>query len=652
MDYGKLFEEESTKLLQSAKVPDPLASRASPETLAGRTPGAGGLAGFLLDYGPPAAFLPFAHGVTKSMAGIADHAVRGVNTARNWMSGSGDVRTDPGYTPVSDAYDANLNPLMRQQLQRLREGSGTMLPRDLAAASNTGNEFAGGVAPGMLIGGGVASAIGKAAPALPGVIGQLAQGAARWGSGTAPILPQSGMLANAGARIAGAAVPGAITGAVMNLDTPLTSGARDAAMAQLGPLATQAARGGNALYQTYRNVTGSDRAGPLAGEAARRLAGANPGATADAISANAVGRLTPGSTTQLAQNPGISALERTLVSRDVNNLGHTTNVARDNQRDAMTALLKQRSEGLPAARKAREKATAALESQIRASTAPVNMRGVKQVAEKAYTGATASEKDAMDKYLGVALTGPRTNRGMLKELPLNDAAALRREYNDMRRPDFRMESNPLSPAQMIAMKKLDAPMKRAIINSPDGPLYAKYIEQYSELSKPVNEGELLESIFNKATSGGSITAGKVDNVLDAIQKKPSVYAQLSEGERNWLTRFQTELRVNQEATGLGNIGSSTVDKTVKDAIVPSIMRAAAGAPLRTSRMLRAGIDTVGGRQQERILSRLGEGISDPASMQELLRMRDVDYGISPMIDQLLQRAGVGVVANHNRVLGQ
>jgi len=596
----------------------------------------------------------YGRGVVRGVANIGDSVINAGKWVGNTVMGE---ENGPKIHPLGDAVKEHIDPqfagadaqLQNDALGKTAAGVANFAG-EMTAPLGVGNKAVQGVAGGM-------AALKSAAPAATR-IGGLMQSAgdmlakiaptfAKYGAGAAP-LPNAGNIANAAARVGTGA--GATGVAAITADPSNPKGAAVAAGA--GGVAGPAMQKTGDAFVRAKEIAdragllpgfagGTNRVPELAREAVRKVAGDRV-PQIQANLAQAGNRVTAGLPVQAAQDPGISALHRTVMNAKPNVSADVTNFL-ENQKGALASSLESKSAGLSADIAARDKATAPLYDQLHKSEQPVSMLipartsvsrilpgGDKQGA-KAGKHMLDVLKPAITKHPdGSELPGllPK-GRGLLKQVPAGVVANIRKDINKMMRPDYMPKGGrtPIDDEAKELLGGLNKALNQALnraspAKGPATVLNRKANDTYGKMSVPVNQKEAMGGLFkdaakstNTKTGGRELDPTILANKIEELAGKPKVWNQFTNEQRKYLRQIQQEANTNATAVNYGT--GSASDDIAAGAIPEGITTMTRPLPGIYGRAASAGTRLLAGKQIGKVQDELAQILSQPGGVQTI-----------------------------------
>lgn len=463
-----------------------------------------------------------------------------------------------------------------------------------ALAGETTGEILATAPAGGAIGGGVKALatlprLAAAAPKLNALGTAIASGGMRTGVGLAKTAPIGARAADMGLRMAGGAINGGVTGALINPEQAGTSaligGALPPALVGAGKVARYAGRNVKALVQTFTAAGQSN----IAAKVIDKFGAGGP------MEINTA-ELVPGSLPTLAEstgNAGIAGLQR--VARDVNPNGFAL-----------------REKGNAAARLAHFDELAGDAGQMEAAKAAreqaaTPLYGAAFTADSMRQSLNKADQAVRAPFTGVGLSGKADDLATpgLRELARRPQFAQAvKEAKKLAADNGDQIGDPLQSLQGLHYIKLaldDAlnpgaasPLARNASNAVMGmrdkltaelakvsPLYGNARSTFAEMSKPINAMEALQKL--RLTDGpGNITLSKTKNALEAIERMrraPGVAPEkaITADQLRKLEALHADLQ-RQTNLGLGkSAGSNTFQNIATDNILGEALPGKLGA---------------------------------------------------------------------------
>lgn len=396
-----------------------------------------------------------------------------------------------------------------------------------------------------------------AAPALEaaGPLGTFLAGKAGLGAkGASRFLTRGASLAAQGAQTgAGAA---ALTSSANEGSLPQQMAEGAAGGALLGPVAPALEAAGGAAARGVKSLIE-----PLTGTGPAKIANRIVGAfSRPAIGDVNPGEIVPGSTPTLATataDPGLAQLERTV------RLGPHADqfAARDAQnaqaRSDLFDKLKGDEDTVSALKDARDTATSgARDAALNAQTQPADIKPVLDAIDGILKGPEGKRSEVVK-----ALSAVRDNLFDADGNPETDAKMLygvRKDLGDLLSPKASADK---SGAQLAAsqLKQVQGALDGAIQDVAPG--FKEYLKNYSDLSKPIDEQQLLQSL-KISDMRGNITLAKAQAALDkitAMRAKPGANPakSVSDDTLTQLTALRDDLKRQDNINLARPIGPDT-----------------------------------------------------------------------------------------------
>lgn len=333
--------------------------------------------------------------------------------------------------------------------------------------------------------------------------------------GLAGLTERGGSLATAGAATgAGAA---ALTSSTSDAPLPQQIGAGAVGGALLGPVAPAIEGAGGKAVQGIKSLVK-----PLTQGGRESIANDVLGKfTRGPIGTPNPGVIIPGSVPTLATasaDPGLATLERTVRLGPHGDLFAARDAANHQARAEFFDKLSGDEDSIQALRDAREAATGgARDAALAAQTQPADIKPVLDTIDTILKGPEGKRSEVVK-----ALTEVRDNLHDTQGNPETDAAMLygvRKGIGDLLSPKASSEKSgaKLAASQLGDVKSaLDAAIQNV------APGFKEYLKNYADLSKPIDEQQLLQGL-KIADMRGNITLAKAQGALDkvtAMRAKP------------------------------------------------------------------------------------------------------------------------------------
>jgi hypothetical protein len=485
--------------------------------------------------------------------------------------------------------------------------------RQMNEADKRGFDEAGHGIPGA-IGRAAGNAIG-AAPVLGGVgaaigavprLSALGQAVSTLGGGPGGLATRIAGGAAGGALAAGVVNPGeAGVGAAIGGAIPAVGAAARFAGRPLGAMSKWMTPGGR--DDIVRNILTSS----TADESAVRQALASPKAV-----------IAPQTFTQLANDPGISSLQRHLVNRSQDFAGDLA-IREAGQNSARFGHLYGMSggpAGIEAVKQMREQVTrplldAALQGADDVGTMGVRaaVKGISQSPAFQRKAVRSAVREAAEPF---ATQGADGAKAWARKVPFETAWGARQNIDDILAGASRKVNDKAARAASSQLaeirKRLSASLERA---SPD---FKAFGRTYASESRKVDAAETLYDLVKTASTGARdmhdnpvLSGAMLDRALKNME--PKKWAALSAQQRSDVAMMVDELTTAARVKTLGSaIKSDTAQNFMQPDSMPLLLRAASGLSPSGSGMFGAALDFAMRGAQNRVQGTLGQALLDPA----------------------------------------
>lgn len=420
-----------------------------------------------------------------------------------------------------------------------------------------------------------------------------------------------------GTRMAGGAISGGIASGAVD---PELAG-YGAALGGTIPVVSSVARGtGRAVGNMVRPFTEKGRS-DIANRIIREAAADQAGVTARL--ANPPRSVTPLTFTEVANDPGISSLQRTVVnasknfSDDLAMREAAQNTARFNSLYGMSGG----DAGIAAAKAARSTATQPMLDAALSNASDVGTRGIRAAAKD--IGASPSfQRKAVKSAVGEAVAPFATHdasgaRAWATKVPFDKAWGARQNIDDLLNGASNKVNEKAAQAAsrqlMTLRERISTALEKA---SPD---FRAYSRAYASESKKVDAATTLYDLVKAASTGSRDISGNpvlsgamLDRTLKNIE--PRQWAQLSAAQRDHVGVLVNELTQSARVKTLGKaVGSNTAQNLARPAEMPFALRMLSGlSPGGSGGMVTGLLDRAMHGTQEKIQSKVGQALLDPA----------------------------------------
>ncbi len=542
--------------------------------------------------------------------------------------------------PVDIAKDALDGKGLSLESNRERRKSMDEALASLGADTNSTAYTVGKVGAEIAGTAGAGGVVARALPVAAGAASPLANAIASGGTRAGTLAADATLGAKAadlGTRVAGGAISGAASAGLADPESAVMGGAIGAA---LPPALSAASKVGQIVGSAVAPFTtkGADR---VVGRALNEFA-TDPAAAQAAL--RAAPEVVPGSlptTAAAAGDIGLSGLQRTLANR---NPAMAAELAERGaaQNEARTRVLETIA-GNPAkiaeAQQARDAATAAMrESALDAAGAVP-------------AGSLLAQIDQM-----IATPG---NKGLIVQKALRDVRrqigdqladgavdarglyAVRKDINDVLggRLQGDAANKKFASSQLIEVKNLlDSAIDSAAQRGGGNTSWRGYLDQYSQMSRPIEQMQILDDVLKRVQTGSMDTRGtlqfsaaRLNNILK--NEGQDLAKKLTPDQMDILRNVQSDLNASVLANTAGKtaVGSNTAQNLASDQFLTDAL----GRKLGGSRLAQGTLGRLTGfvakRANEAIEDRLGQAMLDPNTAALLM-----DLAKQP---ELLQRLG-------------
>lgn len=501
--------------------------------------------------------------------------------------------------PAFEAALAKTSPMAAQNLERQAQNHAQQYTEQQAYNARYGNNGWAtlGRIGGNIVGTAPVMALAPEAGAIEdagaagnvvGQLGNFAFGGAGKGAGAVNLLTRAGSLAARGS-VEGAAASGLTSPASDEpLGNQLLGGAIAGGLVHMAsPAIGAAAKGGTDIANSlFEPLTDSGRTKIVN----NFLTGVADGGPTDIDAQSPI----PGVQRTLAQatgNPGIAAQERSMRSNPNFNNAFTGMAESNNQarQSFLTGIVGDEND-LQALKDQRDAVATPLRQQAFASATQADPRPVINAIDQVLQS-PSGQRDVVSSALDnirskLATTGPG-GQVQLQTDP-EQLYGIRQAIGDMLNPlsagtqsDKRLASSEL----MGVKQSLDDAIEQA------APGYKDYLQQYSQLSRPVDEAQYLQSLkIDDGNLNGQITLGKVNSAITQIEKAQALPGvnpakSVSNDTMNSLYALRDDLRAAGRSDLGRGTGSDTAQKLASDGLrkaltatkIGNVLLATAGA---------------------------------------------------------------------------
>lgn len=448
--------------------------------------------------------------------------------------------------------------------------------------------------------------------------------------------------ADLGARVAGGAAAGGTSAALVDPESAAVGAGIGAA---LPPGLAAAGRAGRIVGSVVAPFTrgGVER---VVGRALNEFA-SDPAAAQAAL--RAAPEVVPGSmptAAAAAGDVGLAGLQRAVINRSPALSSELAERA-STQNDARTRVIEAIAGNpgkIATAQEARDVATAAMRESALNSAGNVPAGGIlgsleQMIAAPGNAGLITQSalRRVRDQIAGNTVDGAINSRALY---------AVRKDLNDILGGRLQGESGNLRQAsgQLIdARGVLDDAMEAAAQRGGANTSWRGYLNQYSQMSRPIEQMEILEDVLKRIQTGSMDTRGalnmssaKLNNILK--NEGAELKKKLTPDQLQTLRNVQADLNASTLANTAGKaVGSNTVQNLGSDQFLSEVL----GPGLGGSGLARDTLGRVAGfaarRANTAIEERLGEALLEPQTAALLM-----DLAQRP---DLLQRIGQSQAAS-------
>jgi hypothetical protein len=414
--------------------------------------------------------------------------------------------------------------------------------------------------------------------------------------------------------------------------------------AVIGPMGQKVGEGLHKGYDIAQNALNPSRVPELRDRVIRGVVGdRSPQVLANL--AQAPNRITPGIPHQVAGDPGLSSLHRTLTGNQPLGYGAKTTNFMDQQAGDLTANLRGQSANLEQLIKDRQNATGHLFDQLGRSDQPISTNLLSRKAFSQIEPGGILQGSAQGKHLLSAAKPLITKhpdgqamppllpagKGLLKEAPAGVLSNIKQDINAMLRPEYQPK-----PGQV----KIDAKGKALLLDfkaaidealnrsSPAkgnaSQLNREANREFQRFSVPVNQTQHIRTLADDATKGGKhspidqrpqMEPNTLASSIENMKQVPKVWDQFNPQQRQYLLQIQKEAPGNVAAE---SIGKGTADEAIAASAVPkSIISSTRPLPGPMGRATSVMAKLVAGKQIGRVEDALAEIMSEPGGIQAI-----------------------------------
>ena len=550
-----------------------------------------------------------AHALRGGVRGAANLADSFIG-AGQWATGN--ERTNP----LGGMVKEHIDPLFARSDANPKPGN--------TAAGYVG-EFAAPGAVGIKAVNAVANAAQPAVPAAMTRLQSFIQTFRMGGAGPAP-LPGAGIAANTGARAGAGAAAGFVGGAATDPGDPRSVGISTVGSSVLGPAGQKAGEWIMDGHNVLSNLLSKDRVPHLRDQIVRDVAGDRRNSILNNLGERG-SRIMPGLPVQVMNDPGMSGLDRALVSALPDTYGANTSSFMTDQTGLLAKKLEGRFAGLDQDKATRAAVTGPLFEQLDASTQRIGTGPVRD-----YVKDTARSKQGS--YL-LSTLGEVTNplkgvRGIRPTTTVGRLSNVKHNINKMQEGKWDAATGGRIPLDAAEAKIVNG-LKRAIDDTLDQDFNAAALnreanQQYVDLSKPVNRKEALKSVYDKAHKD-AMTAGDKEALLpnslagriyELEHQTPHLWQQLEPDDRTFLRQLRKEAPQNASARNYGP--GNSAERIASAAIPRAVSSVTRPIPGPLGRGATVAVRAVSGIQSERVAKSLAEIMGNPNGAAELERI--------------------------------
>lgn len=553
---------------------------------------------------------------------------------RDKFMGSLGIGADKSATSFWDALKANarLEPFNEGLVMGIARGSKDVVDTGAEYASKIGGEAeaervrqmneAGkanfnkdygdsiGAGVGRIIGNTVA--VGPAVKATGAVISTVPK-LAGLGKAVASFGTQGGGI---GTKVLGGGISGGISSGLIEPDAAVPGAAIGAAIPVVGKVASET---GKTVAKIVKPLTAKGR-DEIVLQLIRGSAN-DPAAVASRL-VNPIQSVAPLTFNEVANDPGISSLTRSLVNKskdfadDLAAMESRQNTARFNALYGMSGG----EAGIAALKAARKDVTDPLLQAALDNASDVGTMGVRGAARK-ISGSPAYQRKAVKgavreavEPFAVKMEGGA--KGWARTLSFEQAWGARQNIDDILNGASSKVNEKAAQAASAQLGMLRERLSTALNKaSPD---FAKYSRLYANESKKVDAAATLYD-FVKAASTGSrdmnsnpiLSGAMLDRALKNLE--PRKWAALTQAQRNQVAQLVDELTTAARVKTLGKaVGSNTAQNLNQPDSLPFALRLMSGIAPSGTGLLSSGLDFLMRGAQGKVQGSLGQALLDPS----------------------------------------
>lgn len=572
---------------------------------------------------PAAAAPKESGGVLQTAGNLAAGAVRGAGSIGATLLAPVDMAKD---ALAGKGLSLESNRERRQAMDDALGNLGAQTDSTAFAVGKVGAEIAGTLGAGGAIAKPVQALAeaGVAARAATPLANALSSGGMRAGN-LAADATMGAKAADMGARIAGGAVAG---GASATLVDPESTAVGAGIGAALPPALAAAGKAGRIVGSAYApfNQQGRDK---IVGGALRQFA-SDPDAAQAAL--RAAPEVVPGSAPTAAAaagDVGLAGLQRTMANRNPTlaaDLAERASAQNEARTRALEAIAGNTGK-ISAAEQARDLATSAMrESALNAAgNVPAGslLAGIDQLLS-APGNAGLLTQQALRRVRGQI--AENAGDGAINSRALY---AVRKDLNDILGGRLQGESGNLRQAsgQLIEARNImDDAMEAAAQRNGAQTTWRGYLDQYSQMSRPIEQMSILEDVLKRVQTGSmdsrgslGLSAAKMNNVLK--NEVADLSQRLTPDQLQLLRNVQADLNASVLANTAGKaVGSNTVQNLGNDQFLNQVLGQRAGGSGLARETLGRAVGFVTRQANNAIEERLGQAMMDPGTAALLMEL--------------------------------
>lgn len=466
----------------------------------------------------------------------------------------------------------------------------------------------------------------------------LGQATANYGFGARAA---EGAAANALTKGAGGAIAGGLSAAAIDPESAGTGAAIGAVLPGIGAAANALGRGAARVVEPFTE-RGAER---IAG---RTIEGAatDKAALVDRL-ANPPPAVARQTLAEVADDPGISSLQRTLANRP--EIGNALAAVKQEQNAARSNAFGQLAgdeKTIAKLEAERDQATSGLLAKLKQDAGEVGTMGVRSKFKELGEGADW-ERSAVRSSLTKAAEPFRTPDGRFaSKVQFDKAWGARRNIDDMLAGIGDDATNRAARASARQLGEVRERLTTALEKAAAPGDFKAYTGAYAEKSAPIDAARTLQDLLKRTQTGTQDTAGnlmlsgpKLQNAMKNLD--PRDLSKLSGQQRQTLEELANELSRAGRADTMGKaVGSNTVQNMLAaERILPAgLLRF--GGPIGS--MAKGAVNLAFKDSNEKIATLLGNGVINPKEAARLIQLANTPYInqlLAARLNQLSRRAG-------------